>query len=188
MCRRCAAKGADLVVALSHGGLDASPYSPRWKTAVCIATTGIDALMLGTPPDFRKRVKPARRYRCFAGGLAEHPGGYQQRLGQRHSGSDGAKLGPAPGHHQMVLKYQGGKWVAKDQTNVEARGFKYADSKTNIDADPSIAPLVATEHRGHAVLRQQPLGTTTDFEMSAYFSLVGDVSAIRSSTRRRSTM
>jgi 2',3'-cyclic-nucleotide 2'-phosphodiesterase/3'-nucleotidase len=81
---------------------------------------------------------------------------------------------------QMTLKYQGGKWVVqKDQTNVEARGFKYKDGTTIVDADASVAPLVDTEHKAAVAYASQPIGTTTDFEMSAYFALAGDVTAIQ---------
>lgn len=41
-------KGADLVVALSHGGLDATAYSPKMENgSLYLANTGIDALMIG---------------------------------------------------------------------------------------------------------------------------------------------
>jgi 2',3'-cyclic-nucleotide 2'-phosphodiesterase/3'-nucleotidase len=62
---------------------------------------------------------------------------------------------------------------------VESRGFKYTDGTTNIAADSSVAPLVATEHAATIAYAKQPLGVTTDFEMSSYFSLAGDVSAIQ---------
>lgn len=176
-------KGADLVVALSHGGLDASPYSPKMENgSLYLAGTGIDALMLGHShlifPQAREAGAPAidASLAALPSNLVDTSKGLVNGIPAVMAQSWGRRLGII----KMVLKYQGGKWVVqKDQTNVEARGFKYTDGKTNIDADPSIAPLVATEHQATLSYATQPLGTTTDFEMSAYFSLVGDVSAIQ---------
>ncbi|MFZ6861176.1 bifunctional 2',3'-cyclic-nucleotide 2'-phosphodiesterase/3'-nucleotidase [Undibacterium sp. Ji67W] len=180
-------KGADLVVALSHGGLDASPYSPKMENGSLYLSTvpGIDALMLGHshlifPLQKEAPVDPTKPFKIDAS-LANLPGvdtvkGLVNGVPAVMAQSWGRRLGII----QMVLKYQGGKWVVqKDQTNVEARGFTYTDGKTNVDADPSIAPLVDTEHKATMAYAAQPLGTTTDFEMSAYFALVGDVSAIQ---------
>jgi 2',3'-cyclic-nucleotide 2'-phosphodiesterase/3'-nucleotidase len=176
-------KGADLVVALSHGGLDASPYSPKMENgSLYLASTGIDALMLGHAhlifPQAREAGAPAidASLAALPSTLVDTGKGLVNGIPAVMAQSWGRRLGII----KMVLKYQGGKWVVqKDQTSVEARGFKYADGKTNIDADPSIAPLVASEHQATLSYATQPLGTTTDFEMSAYFSLVGDVSAIQ---------
>ena len=42
------AKGAHVVVALSHGGLDTSPYSPKMENqSYHLSTTGVDALLIG---------------------------------------------------------------------------------------------------------------------------------------------
>src|SRR5262249_46434892 len=81
---------------------------------------------------------------------------------------------------KMTLAYNGGKWVVQPaKTTVESRGFKYADGATIVKADPAIAPLIATEHNATIAYAKQPRGVTTDFEMSAYFALAGDVSAIQ---------
>jgi 2',3'-cyclic-nucleotide 2'-phosphodiesterase/3'-nucleotidase len=80
----------------------------------------------------------------------------------------------------MTMRFTGGRWVTQpEKTSVESRGFKYTDGKTNIDADPAIAPLVANEHNATIAYAKQPLGVNTEFEMSAYFALAGDVSAIQ---------
>jgi 2',3'-cyclic-nucleotide 2'-phosphodiesterase/3'-nucleotidase len=81
---------------------------------------------------------------------------------------------------KMTLRFTGGKWVVQpDQTSVESRGFKYTDGKTIVDADANIAPIVAKEHAATIAYAKQPLGVNTEFEMSAYFALAGDVSAIQ---------
>ena len=176
-------KGADLVVALSHGGLDASPYSPKMENgSLHLATTGIDALMLGHShlifPKAKEVNAPAidASLAALPAALVDTDKGLVNGVPAVMAQSWGRRLGII----QMVLKYQGGKWVVqKDLTNVEARGFKYKDGTTTVDADASIAPLVDTEHKATLAYATQALGTTTDFEMSAYFSLVGDVTAIQ---------
>ena len=179
-------KGADLIVALSHGGLDASTYSPKMENgSLYLSTTGIDALMLGHshlifPLQKEAPVDPTKPFTIDAS-LAHLPGvdpvkGLVNGIPAVMAQSWGRRLGII----QMTLKYQRGKWVVQpDQTNVEARGFTYTDGKTSVAADPAIAPLVDTEHKATLAYAAQPLGTTTDFEMSAYFALVGDVSAIQ---------
>lgn len=176
-------KGADLVVALSHGGLDASPYSPKMENgSLYLASTGIDALMLGHSHLIFPQAKETGAPKIDAS-LAALPAAQVDTIKGLVNGvpavmaqSWGRRLGII----QMTLKYQSGKWVVqKDLTNVEARGFKYKDGTTNIDADASIAPIIDTEHKATISYATQPLGTTTDFEMSAYFALAGDVSAIQ---------
>ena len=174
-------KGADLVVALSHGGLDASSYSPKMENgSLYLSTTGIDALMLGHSHLIFPQAKEPGAASIDAS-LKNLPGvdnikGTINGIPAVMAQSWGRRLGII----QMTLKYQSGKWVVQpDQTNVEARGFTYTDGKTAIAADPTIAPLVDTEHKATLAYAAQPLGTTTDFEMSAFFALVGDVSAIQ---------
>lgn len=176
-------KGADLVVALSHGGLDASAYSPKMENgSLYLSTTGIDALMLGHSHLIFPQAKEINAPKIDAS-LAALPAdkvdtakGLINGIPAVMAQSWGRRLGII----QMTLKYQSGKWVVqKDLTNVEARGFKYKDGITIVDADASVAPLVDTEHKATLAYATQPLGTTTDFEMSAYFALVGDVSAIQ---------
>lgn len=176
-------KGADLVVALSHGGLDTSAYSPKMENgSYHLTTTGIDALMLGHSHLIFPQAKEAGGPKIDSS-LAALPAdkvdvikGLVNGVPAVMAQSWGRRLGII----QMTLKYQGGKWVVqKDLTNVEARGFKYKDGTTNIDADASVAPLVDTEHKAAVAYASQPIGTTTDFEMSAYFALAGDVTAIQ---------
>ncbi|WP_434064146.1 bifunctional 2',3'-cyclic-nucleotide 2'-phosphodiesterase/3'-nucleotidase [Roseateles aquae] len=175
-------KGADLVVALSHGGLDASAYSPKMENGSyhLSKVPGIDALVAGHShlifPAAREAGAPA-----LDGSLKGLPGvdadkGFVNGVPTVMPQSWGRRLGII----KLSLVYQGGKWVVnKDKTQVEARGFKYSDGKTIVDAEPSVAPLIDAEHQAAVAYAKQPLGTTTDFQMSAYFSLVGDVSAIQ---------
>lgn len=176
-------KGADLVVALSHGGLDASPYSPKMENgSLYLTTTGIDALMVGhSHLIFPKAKEPGGP--ALDASLAALPADQVDAVKGFVNGVPtvmGQSWGRRLGIIKMVLKYQAGKWVVqKDQASVESRGFKYTDGVSVVAADASVAPLIDAEHKATIAYATQPLGTTTDFEMSAYFALVGDVSAIQ---------
>jgi 2',3'-cyclic-nucleotide 2'-phosphodiesterase / 3'-nucleotidase len=177
------AKGANLVVALSHGGLDASTYSPKMENgSLHLTKTDIDALMVGHShlvfPKAKETGGPNLDVSLSSlpadqvDGVKGLVNGVPTVMGQ----SWGRRLGII----SMTLMYQSGKWVVqKDKTTVEARGFKYIDGTTIVAAEPSIAPLIDTEHKATIAYASQPLGTTTEFPMSAYFALVGDVSAIQ---------
>lgn len=178
------AKGADLVVALSHGGLDPSPYSPKMENgSYHLTTTGIDALMIGhSHLIFPKGKEPGAAaldasFAAFpAGAKIDAVNGFVNGVPTVMAQSWGRRLGII----KMTLAYTGGKWVVQPaKTTVESRGFKYADGTTIVKADPAIAPLVAAEHAATIAYAKQPLGVATDFEMSAYFALAGDVSAIQ---------
>jgi 2',3'-cyclic-nucleotide 2'-phosphodiesterase / 3'-nucleotidase len=177
-------KGADIVVALSHGGLDASPYSPKMENGSFHLTnvSGVDALVVGHSHLIFPAAKEANGPKLDAS-LATLPAATVDGVKGLVNGvptvmaqSWGRRLGII----QLNLAYQSGKWVVqKDKTTVEARGFKYTDGTTIVAADASIATAVGPEHTTVIAYAQQPLGVTTDFPMSAYFSLVGDISAIQ---------
>jgi len=177
-------KGADLVVALSHGGLDTSPYSPKMENgSYHLTSTGIDALMIGHShlifPQGKEKGAAAldASFASFPASAKIDPvNGFVNGVPTVMAQSWGRRLGII----KMTLAYQGGRWVVQQaKTSVESRGFKYTDGATLVQADPAIAPLVATEHAATIAYAKQPLGISTDFEMSAYFALAGDVSAIQ---------
>ena len=177
-------KGADLVVALSHGGLDPSAYSPKMENpSYHLAGTGIDALLIGHSHLIFPKGKETGAAALDASFAAfpvsakiDAVNGFVNGVPTVMAQSWGRRLGII----KLTLVYQGGKWVVQPaKTSVESRGFKYTDGTTNVAADPAIAPLVATEHAATIAYARQPLGVATDFEMSSYFSLAGDVTAIQ---------
>jgi 2',3'-cyclic-nucleotide 2'-phosphodiesterase/3'-nucleotidase len=177
-------KGADLVVALSHGGLDTSAYSPKMENqSYHLSTTGVDALLIGHAHLIfpkGKETGAAALDPSFAAipaaAKVDAVNGFVNGVPTVMAQSWGRRLGII----RMTLAYQGGKWVVQPaQTTVESRGYKYKDGATSVAADPAIAALVSTEHQATIAYAKQPLGVSTDFEMSSYFSLVGDVSAIQ---------
>lgn len=177
------ARGADLVVALSHGGLDTSAYSPKMENpSYHLSTAGIDALMIGHAhlifPKGKETGAPALDASFAALPAAANVdaiNGFVNGVPTVMAQSWGRRLGII----KLTLAYQGGRWAVQPaSTTVESRGFKYTDGSTPVKADPAIAPLVAAEHAATIAYARQPLGVATEFEMSAYFALAGDVSAI----------
>jgi 2',3'-cyclic-nucleotide 2'-phosphodiesterase/3'-nucleotidase len=167
------AKGADLVVAISHGGLDDSAYSPTMENGnyYLAKVPGIDAMLLGhshqvfpnaasTVPQFNlPGVDKAR-------GLVHGVPTVMANLWGKHLGV--VKLG---------LRHDGKRWVVdKDKTTVEARAAQQA-GKSQVAADPQVMALIAEEHAATIRYVKTPVGAT-GFRMSTYFADVGDSSAI----------
>ncbi|WP_348980470.1 5'-nucleotidase C-terminal domain-containing protein [Polyangium sp. 15x6] len=199
--------GADLVVAIIHGGLDDTPYVPSlenqaWHLA---HVPGIDAMLMGhshqifpnaksTTPQF-DLPEVDKALGTVAGIPAVMANFWGQHLGV-------IKLG---------LTYDGTSWtVDKTKTIVEARpiattcenglpaacdameqwltgapcafatmcNMQADKTKVYVPADPAIASLLDTEHQATIAYVKTPIGTT-DFEMTTLFAEVGDVGAIQ---------
>jgi len=167
------ARGAELVVAISHGGLDNSPYSPTMENGnyYLSQVPGVDAMLIGhshqlfpnaasTVPQFNLPGVDKTR------GLVNGVPTVMANLWGKHLGVIG-----------LHLRHDGRQWVIdKAQTTVEARGIQNAD-KSYVQPDAAIAQLVAAEHAATIAYVQTPVGST-DFRMSTYFADVGDISAI----------
>ncbi|WP_317205017.1 bifunctional 2',3'-cyclic-nucleotide 2'-phosphodiesterase/3'-nucleotidase [Janthinobacterium sp.] len=167
------AKGADLVVAISHGGLDDAPYTPAMENAnyYLAQVPGVDAMLIGhshqafpnpdsAVPQFNlPGVDKAR-------GTVLGVPTVMANLWGKHLGVIGLRL-----------RFDGAAWrVDRAATTVEARATVGADGAV-VAADPAIAALVAEEHAATLRYVRAPIGTT-EFRMSSYFADVGDVSAI----------
>jgi 2',3'-cyclic-nucleotide 2'-phosphodiesterase/3'-nucleotidase len=167
------AQGAEIIVAISHGGLDDSAYSPtmengNWHLA---KVPGIDAMLIGhshqvfpnaasTVPQFNlPGVDKAR-------GLVHGVPTVMANMWGKHLGVIG-----------LSLTHDGTRWVIdKERFIVQARSAQLPD-KSFVAPDPAIAALVAAEHEATIGYVKTPVGST-DFRMSSYFADVGDVSAI----------
>jgi 2',3'-cyclic-nucleotide 2'-phosphodiesterase/3'-nucleotidase len=167
------AKGAELVVAISHGGLDDAPYSPTMENGnlYLARVPGIDAMLLGHAHQlFPNPVSKVAQFNLpgvdKAKGLVNGVPTVMADLWGKHLGVIG-----------LHLTYDGRRWVVdKRQTTVEARSTQLAD-KSYVAPDPAIAAVVAAEHEATIRYVKTPVGTT-DYRMSTFFSDVGDVSAI----------
>ena len=167
-------QGADLVVAISHGGIDGDAYTPQMENAnyYLAQVPGVDAMLIGhahqqfpnaasTSPQFNlPEVDKAR-------GTVRGVPAVMASLWGKHLGVIGLRL-----------TYDGKAWIVdKSRTTVEARGTQKAD-RSYVAADPAMAPLVAVEHEATIEYVKTPIGTS-DFRMASYFADVGDVGAIQ---------
>ena len=167
------AKGADIVVAISHGGLDNGAYSPTmengsWHLA---KVPGIDAMLIGHSHQvFPDAASKAAQFNLpgvdKAKGLVNGVPTVMANMWGKHLGVIG-----------LHLTHDGARWVVdKTRTTVEARAAQQAD-KSFVAPDAAVAALIAAEHAATIAYVKTPVGVT-EFRMSSYFADVGDVSAI----------
>jgi len=175
------AKGADLVVALSHGGLDNSSYDPTmengswWLTMAgrssASAPALFDAMLIGhSHAVFPNATSTAGQFNLP--GVDKVKGtvnGVPTVMGNFW----GKNLGVI----KLTLVYDGHSWsVDKTKTTAESRSTLTAPN-TYVAADPSVAAAIATEHQATIDYVKTPLGSS-DFRMTTYFADVGEVTAI----------
>ncbi|MCC2955424.1 bifunctional 2',3'-cyclic-nucleotide 2'-phosphodiesterase/3'-nucleotidase [Massilia sp. IC2-477] len=167
-------KGADLVIAISHGGLDASPYTPAMENAnwYLAQVPDIDAMLLGHSHQlFPSKDSTAPQFNLpgvdKARGLVHGVPTVMANLWGKHLGVV-----------QLHLKHDGKRWmVERDKTLVEARAAQ-TGAKAYVEADPAVMALVKDEHEATIRYVKTPVGST-EFRMSSYFADVGDISALQ---------
>jgi 2',3'-cyclic-nucleotide 2'-phosphodiesterase/3'-nucleotidase len=165
---------ADIVVAISHSGLDNSPYSPymehgNWHLS---QVAGIDALLMGH--SHQPFPNPASRVRQFDLPGVDKVKGWVNGLPAVMADYWGKHLGVI----RMSLVWDGSRWtVDKAATKVEVRSIRKPDG-SYVAADAAVAQAVAAEHQGTIDYVKTPIGSS-DFQMTTFFADVGDVSAIQ---------
>jgi 2',3'-cyclic-nucleotide 2'-phosphodiesterase/3'-nucleotidase len=165
--------GADIVIALVHGGINAGPYTPDMENAAwhLAGMPGIDAMLLGhshnifpNPHDAKSsyaHVAEVDNERGFVRGVPAVMGNY---------------YGKNIGLIDLALVYENGHWqVDRSKTSAQVRSLKTTDGY--VEADHAIAPLVADEHASTIAYVKTPIGHS-DFLMSTYFVAAGDTSAL----------
>jgi 2',3'-cyclic-nucleotide 2'-phosphodiesterase/3'-nucleotidase len=172
------AKGAELVVAISHGGLDDSPYSPTMENGnyylaqLSSKIGGIDALLLGH--SHQQFPNPASTVAQFNLPQVDKVKGRVFGVPTVMANLWGKNLGVV----RLQLRHDGKHWrVEDDRTVVESRTTQQPD-KSFVAADPDVMALVADEHEATIRYVKTPIGSA-DFRMSTYFADVGDSSAIQ---------
>ncbi|MCC2974549.1 bifunctional 2',3'-cyclic-nucleotide 2'-phosphodiesterase/3'-nucleotidase [Massilia sp. IC2-476] len=174
-------KGADLVIAISHGGLDASPYTPAMENAnwYLAQVPSIDAMLLGHSHQlFPSKDSTAPQFNLpgvdKARGLVHGVPTVMANLWGKHLGVV-----------QLHLKHDGKRWmVERDKTLVEARAAQ-TGAKAYVEADPAVMALVKDEHEATIRYVKTPVGST-EFRMSSYFADVGDISALQTVNQAQS--
>jgi len=168
------AKGAELIVAISHGGLDAGPYTPSMENAAyhLAQVPGIDAMLLGHSHQLFPNAESSVAQFNLPG--VDKARGFVHGVPTVMANLWGKHLGVIGLH----LRHDGKRWlVEKDKTFVQARAAQ-TGAKTFVAADPAVMALVKAEHEATIAYVKTPVGST-GFRMSTYFADVGDTSAIQ---------
>jgi 2',3'-cyclic-nucleotide 2'-phosphodiesterase/3'-nucleotidase len=167
-------KGADVIVAISHGGLDASPYSPTMENGnyYLAQVPGIDALLMGHAHQLFPNA--ASTVAQFNLPNVDKARGTVFGVPAVMANLWGKNLGVI----RFELRHDGKAWrIERGRTIVETRSTQQPD-KSYVAADPAVMGLVRAEHEATIRWVQTPVGST-DFRMSTYFADVGDPSAIQ---------
>jgi len=172
------AEGAQLVVALLHGGLDGSAYDPTMENPGLYLSkvAGIDAMVMGHQHGLFPDRGTAPAYKQTG---VDNTAGTVNGVPAVMASSWGKALGVI----RMDLVWNGSTWsVDKSKTMVEARQTAIRDATTGVTtylaADTTVAPLVEAQHQAAVTYVKTPVGST-DFRMSTYFADVGDPGAIQ---------
>ena len=167
--------GADIVIAIVHGGMNTSPYSPEMENASWYLSEvpGIDVMLLGhshqifpdptNPKSAYAHMRDVDNDRGFVHGVPAVMGDF---------------YGKALGVIDLALDWHDGHWqVDRSATHSQVRRIRNADG-TYVAPDLKIAALVKPEHAATIAYVNTPIGRS-DFAMSTYFAAVGDVSALQ---------
>src|SRR3989344_5607416 len=139
------AKGADLVVALLHGGLDGAAYSPTMENPGLYLSkvAGIDAMVMGHQHGVFPDTAATPGFKLPG---VDHKAGTINGVPAVMASSWGKALGVV----QLALQWDGTKWVVnKSASKSELRNIQSknaAGTTVTVDADPAIAPLIETQH------------------------------------------
>jgi len=169
------AQDVDLVVAISHGGIDASPYGTTMENANwhLAEEPGIDVLLLGhshavfpDPGNAKSRynnLPDVDNQRGFIHGKPAVMGNY---------------WGKSLGVIDLALVRRDGHWrIDESATHSEVRDVRNADGSF-VPADPEIATLIKPVHDATIEFVSTPIGDS-DFAMTTYFADLGDVTALQ---------
>lgn len=168
------ARGADLVIAISHGGLDDTPYQPTMENGsyYLAQVPGIDAMLIGH--SHQVFPNPGSTVAQFNLPGVDKSRGLVHGVPTVMANFWGQHLGVI----KLGLRFDGKSWsVDKSKTLVQARAVRQADGSVAA-ADPAVAPLIAAEHQATIAYVKTPIGNT-DFRMSSFFADLGDVSALQ---------
>ncbi|HET8942419.1 MAG TPA: bifunctional 2',3'-cyclic-nucleotide 2'-phosphodiesterase/3'-nucleotidase [Rudaea sp.] len=167
--------GADIVIAIVHGGMNAGPYTPDMENASWYLSEipGIDVMLLGHSHQiFPDPANPKSHY--------AHMSDVDNVHGFVHGvpAVMGDFYGKALGVIDLALDWHDGQWqVDRSATHSQVRRIRKADG-TYVAPDEKIASLVKPEHEATIAYVNTPIGRS-DFAMSTYFAAAGDVSALQ---------
>lgn len=168
------AQKVDLVVAVSHGGLNPDTYNTSMENANwhLAGVEGIDAILLGHSHDtFPNASNPKSRFNTMK--EVDNERGFVRGV----PAVMGSFWGKGLGVIKLALERKDGRWqIVKDKTYSEVRPICPKDQDC-VAADGEIAKVVDREHRATIAWVDTAIGTT-DFHLSTYFADLGDVSGL----------
>ncbi len=169
------AEGADIIVAISHGGIDTRDYTEQMENAnwYLAEVPEIDVLLMGhSHQAFPDPGNKKSRYN-------ELPDVDNER-GFIHGKPAvmGNMWGKSLGLIELGLVRRDGRWrIDPAATHAEVRNIRDTDGVA-VAADPAIGAAVSAEHEATIAYVSAPIGAS-DFPMTTYFTAIGDVSAIQ---------
>lgn len=174
------AAGADLIVALAHGGIDmTTPYSPSMENGAGYLSqvAGIDALITGHQHLLFPDTNPKSQFAGQPGIDLEK--GLINGVPAVQAGQWGNNLGQI----KLKLAYDKGWKVQKDATQVQRISTRLTAQSGNtpatyVESDSATQQLVQAEHAATIAYVKTPIGQS-QFDMATYYALTGDVSALQ---------
>lgn len=169
------ARNVDIVIAISHGGIDTRAYSGTMENANwhLAAEPGIDVLLLGhSHAVFPDPDNPKSRFNYLP--EVDNTHGFVRGKPAVMGGFWGKALGVI----ELALVRRAGHWqIDPAATHSEVRSIRKPDG-SYVQPDPAIAPLVEHAHAATIDYVSTPIGDS-DFAMTSYFADAGDVSALQ---------
>jgi 2',3'-cyclic-nucleotide 2'-phosphodiesterase/3'-nucleotidase len=161
-------RGADLIVALAHTGIEDGPAYPEMENAALplAGVAGIDAVLAG------------HSHQVFPGACPAAPDGVDARAGTLAgtpavmAGFRGSHLGVL----DLTLERRGGRWHTVGH-RAEARPVATATAPP-VPPDPGICAAVAPAHAKTLRLIEQPLGHSTG-PLHSYLAMVRNDPALQ---------
>ena len=167
------AQHPDIVIAVAHGGVNLSPYSPSMENAdwYLAGIPGIDVILMGHSHDvFPAPHDPKSRFNGLQD--VDNQRGFVRGKPAVMGGFYGHDLGVI----DLALVHGYGKWFV-DDANTHSEVRPICKSKEHcVTPDPRIAQAIAAVQAATIKYVQTPIGQT-DFRISTYFSAVGDSTA-----------
>lgn len=160
--------GADIVVALVHGGISTNPADQENPVYFVAGVAGIDAIVSGHShsvfPNTTIKATDIDNAKGLIKGIPVANGGFW-----------GSQLGVI----KLSVTRTNGKWIV-DGTKSSAEARKIYDStakKSLVDADANIASLFSNVQTKTLEYVNTPIGST-ELRLSSYLSQVGDTASI----------
>jgi 2',3'-cyclic-nucleotide 2'-phosphodiesterase/3'-nucleotidase len=175
------AQHPDIVIAISHGGIDASPYGTSMENAnwYLAAEPGIDVLLLGHshaafPDPLAGKVIGSSKSRFADLPEVDNDRGFIRGKPAVMGNYWGKSLGVV----DLALVRRDGRWqIDASSTHSEVRSVRKPGG-TFVAADAEIAALVEPVHKATIDYVSTPIGES-DFAMTTYFADVGEVTALQ---------